>query len=235
MMPEASLVEIRGFAIEDLLGPLNEVERKFAPEKLFVAGDEGLLKSGRRVSIVGSRRATSDAIRRTRKLTRILVARGVTIVSGLAEGVDTAAHCAAIGCGGRTVAVLGTPVDRAYPKSNSELHREIVDSHVAVSQFPRGTPVRPRNFPLRNRTMALISDATVIVAAGERSGTIHQGWEALRLGRDLLLLESLAQSNIAWVRELTDYGAEVLGDSNLDYWLDSLPERAAVDAAELAL
>ena len=83
--------------------------------------------------------------------------------------------------------------------------------------------------------MALISDATVIVAAGERSGTIHQGWEALRLGRDLLLLESLAQSNIAWVRELTDYGAEVLGDTNLDYWLDSLPERAAVDAAELAL
>lgn len=234
-MTEASLVEVQGFAIEDLLGPLNEVERKFAPERLFVAGDEGLLKSGRRVSIVGSRRATSDAIRRTRKLTRILVARGVTIVSGLAEGVDTGAHRAAIECGGRTVAVLGTPADRAYPKSNSELHREIVDSHVAVSQFPRGTPVRPRNFPLRNRTMALISDATVIVAAGERSGTIHQGREALRLGRDLLLLESLARSNIAWVRELADCGAEVLRDSNLDYWLDSLPERAAVDAAELAL
>ena len=234
-MLESSPFEVREFAVQDLLGPLNEVERKFAPERLFVAGNEGLLMSGRRVSIVGSRRATPDAIRRTRRLARILVSRGVTIASGLAEGIDTAAHTAAIECGGRTVAVLGTPVDRAYPKANSDLHREIVASHVAVSQFPPGAPVRPRNFPLRNRTMALLSDATVIVAAGEKSGTVHQGWEALRLGRDLLLLESLARSNIGWVGELADYGAEVLGDDNLEYWLDSLPERSPVDVAELAL
>ena len=81
--------------------------------------------------------------------------------------------------------------------------------------------------------MALISDATVIVAAGERSGTEHQGWEALRLGRDLLLLESLANRGFAWTDKLLSYGAAVLNDKNLRKWLDSLPERVVFDEAEL--
>jgi len=81
--------------------------------------------------------------------------------------------------------------------------------------------------------MALILDATVIVAEGGRSGTAHQGWEALRLGRDLLLLESLANSGFAWTEELLRHGAEVLSDKNLDAWQDSLPERVVFDEAEL--
>lgn len=161
------------------------------------------------------------------------MARKIVVVSGLAEGIDTAAHRAAIECGGRTIAVLGTAVNVVYPRCNRVLQQEIAMEHAAVSQFPVGSPTRRHNFPMRNRTMALISDATVIVAAGERSGTVHQGWEALRLGRDLLLLESLVQRGISWTRDLMDYGADVLSDDNFERWLDSLPEQGVLDEAEL--
>ena len=230
-MHGASTLDVREFRPWDLLGPLNEVENKFAPRVLYVAGDESLLRSGRRVSVVGSRAATWNATRRTRKLVRALVDRNVAVVSGLAAGVDTTAHSAAIEFGGRTIAVLGTAVDKAYPSSNTDLHRVIAASHVAVSQFPAGSPPRRHHFPMRNRTMALISDATVIVAAGNRSGTVHQAWEALRLGRDLLLLESLARRAYPWTEDLLKYGAEVLSDANLQRWLDSLPERVVFDEA----
>ena len=221
------------FAPAELLGPLNEVERKFAPEFLYVVGDDQLLTAGRRVSVVGSRAASLDATKRTRKLVKALVSENVTVVSGLAAGIDTVAHSAAIEFGGRTIAVLGTGVDRAYPSSNTGLHREIAKFHAAVSQFPLGSPPLRHHFPHRNKTMALISDATVIVAAGERSGTVHQAWESLRLGRDLLLLESLASRRFTWTEELLRYGAEVLSDENLKTWLDSLRERVIFDEAEL--
>ena len=232
-MHGADPFEVQEFAPQDLLGPLNEVERKFAPERLYVIGDDSLLRSGRRVSVVGSRAASLDAARRARKLVKALVSRNVAVVSGLAAGIDTAAHSAAIEQGGRTIAVLGTAADKAYPGANRGLHRVIASSHAVVSQFPAGSQPLRRHFPMRNRTMALISDATVIVAAGESSGTAHQGWEALRLGRDLLLLESLADSGFAWTEELLRYGADVLSDENLEPWLDSLPERVVFDEAEL--
>lgn len=164
---------------------------------------------------------------------KALVSREVAVVSGLAAGIDTVAHSAAIEFGGRTIAVLGTGADKAYPSANRVLHQAIASSHAVVSQFPAGASARRHHFPMRNRTMAMISDATVIVAAGERSGTEHQGWEALRLGRDLLLLESLANSGFAWTNRLLSYGAGVLSDKNLKPWLDSLPERVVFDDAEL--
>ena len=234
-MNRGDLFDINEFTPEDLLGSLDEVERKFAPKLLFVAGDDKLLRSGRRVSVVGSRAASQDAKKRTRKLVKALVSNDVTVVSGLAAGIDTTAHSTAIKFGGRTIAVLGTGVDRAYPRSNTGLHREIANSQTAVSQFPLGASPLRHHFPLRNRTMALISDATVIVDAGERSGTAHQAWEALRLGRDLLLLESLANRQFDWTEELLSYGAQVLNDENLEAWLDWLPERVVFDEAELVL
>ena len=82
--------------------------------------------------------------------------------------------------------------------------------------------------------MALLSDATVVVTGGERSGTVHQGWEALRLGRDLMLLESLAASGFSWTQDLLRYGAEILDDMNLNAWLDALPERVIFDEYDLA-
>lgn len=224
---------VRDLAPQDLLGPLSECERRHAPDVLYVAGDAELLRTGRRVSIIGSRQASANGIKRARKLAKALVARDITVVSGLASGIDTAAHSAAMEHGGRTVAVLGTPLDVVYPKTNKALLREIVASHVAVSQFPSGTPTRRHHFPMRNRTMALLSDATVIVAAGERSGTVHQGREALRLGRDLLVTASLAAKGLAWVAALCSRGAEVLTDQSLEAWLDALRERVRVDEPDV--
>lgn len=224
---------VRDLAPQDLLGPLSECERRHAPDVLYVAGDAELLQTGRRVSIIGSRQASANGIKRARKLAKALVARDITVVSGLASGIDAAAHSAAMEHGGRTVAVLGTPLDVVYPKANKALLREIVASHVAVSQFPSGTPTRRHHFPMRNRTMALLSDATVIVAAGERSGTVHQGREALRLGRDLLVTASLAAKGLAWVAALCSRGAEVLTDQSLEAWLDALRERVRVDEPDV--
>ncbi len=220
---------------EDLLGPLNEVERKNAPRTLFVAGDQGLARRGPRVSIVGSRRASADGLERAAALARMLAGRGVVVVSGLAEEIDTAAHESAIASGGRTVAVLGTPLDRCYPAQNRLLQGRIMREHLAVSQFPTGWPSRRENFPQRNRTMALLSDATVIVEAGEGSGSLHQGWEALRLGRLLLLMEPiLRRTDLKWPSEMRRYGAQVLSSSTWEQLVDSLPQGNRDEAAELA-
>ena len=116
-----TLCTVGEFPPDELLGPLNEAEQQHAPDVLYLAGNDEYLRAGQRVSIVGSRRASPDSIRRARKLARALVERNITVVSGLAAGIDTAAHSAAIEFGGRTVAVLGTPVDQAYPKSNERL------------------------------------------------------------------------------------------------------------------
>lgn len=211
---------------EALIGPLNEVEKKHAPARLFTAGRIELLRDGLRISVVGSRDATTEGLARARALSEALVSRGVVVVSGLAEGIDTQAHQAAINAGGATIAVLGTPLDVCFPKQNQELLDRIIQSHLAVSQFPVGFPPQKKNFPMRNRTMALLSDATIIVEAGEGSGTIHQGWEALRLGRPLFLLESLTKrTDLAWPAEMQQYGAEVLTKERLPVVLDNLPGR----------
>ncbi len=211
---------------EALLGSLNEVERKHAPRLLFTAGKIELLQRGIRVSVVGSRNASPEGVARTRAITEILVTHSVIVVSGLAAGIDTVAHTTAIRSGGSTLAVLGTPLDSCFPASNRDLLDQIVANHLAVSQFAIGTPPSKRNFPIRNRTMALLSDATIIVEAGEGSGTIHQGWEALRLGRPLFLLESLSRrEDLSWPAEMLRYGAETLTRTNLPHVLANLPER----------
>ena len=92
------------------------------------------------------------------------------VVSGLAEGIDTAAHQATLEAGGRTIAVLGTPLDQVYPKRNAALQHQLMREHLCVSQFPVGSPIHRRNCPLRNHTMALLADATVIIEATDTSG-----------------------------------------------------------------
>ncbi len=215
---------------EELLGPLNEVERKHAPEQLYVAGDTTLLQQGARVSIVGSRKASSDGVARAKKLARLLIERGITVVSGLAEGIDTAAHTAALDAGGRTVAVIGTPLDKVYPRQNAKLQEQLMRDQLVISQFPVGSATQRKNFPLRNRTMALISDATAIMEASDTSGSLSQGWEAIRLGRGLFIAKSLAENKaLRWPEELMHYGARILSDQTLDELFDFLPSRSAVE------
>jgi DNA processing protein len=215
----------RGFTVPELLGPQSEVERKHAPERLFAAGDLELIRRSTRVSVIGARKPTPAGLHRARQLAIELAREGVIVVSGLAEGIDTAAHDGVLAAGGRTIAVLGTPLDVCYPRQNRELQRRIMTEHLALSPFAPGSSVARRNFPYRNRVMALISDATVIVEAGDTSGALAQGWEAIRLGRPLFILEeSLAEApDLTWPGKMLRYGARVMSIRPL---LDLLPVRA---------
>ena len=181
---------------DKLLGTLNDVERKYAPDVLYTAGDTRLLQKSPRISVVGSREASQNGVQQARLIAEAIIEHGGVVVSGLAKGIDTAAHQAAIEVGGNTIAVLGTPLEDFYPRENQPLQQRIMREHLAVSQFAhragRGA------FPMRNRTMALISHATLIVEAGETSGTKHQGWEAIRLGRMILLPEALITAPFDW-------------------------------------
>lgn len=229
-------VEHSAVSIEDLIGPLNDVERKNAPKELFFAGDLGLLDAGPRVSIVGSRRASVRGLKNARGLAAWLVRRGAIVVSGLADGIDTAAHQGAIDADGRTIGVIGSPIDTFYPARNRALQKALLREHLVLSQFAPGTPVQPKNFPIRNRTMALISHATIIVEASEKSGSLHQGWEALRLGRPLFVLERLINdATLTWPWELVHYGALSLSPDSLEVISEYLPEHGRVDLASLDL
>lgn len=199
---------------DTLLGrPLNDIEVKFAPKNLFLAGPIETPLPKPRVSIVGSRKASAEGLASAGKIARLLVAQGVVIVSGLADGIDTSAHKATISAGGRTIAVLGTPLDKEYPAKNFDLLQEIKRNHLAISQFPVGHLTTRKDFVLRNRTMALISDATIIVKAGESSGSLHQGWEALRLGRSLFIWTSIVNDHrLTWPAKMLEYGAMELVD-----------------------
>lgn len=225
-------------SITELFGPLNEIEKKYAPPELWTCGDRTLLRPRLgRVAIVGSRKASREGIGRARQLARLLAEQGVVVVSGLAEGIDTAAHSAAIDAGGRTIAVLGTPLDRVYPQKNAGLQQEIMRSHLCLSQFPTGSAVQRHNFPIRNRMMALISHVTVIMEAQDNSGSLNQGWEALRLGRSLFIAKSVADNpRVTWPQKFINYGATVLLDSELDELMETLPPVVLHDAnAELPL
>ncbi len=216
---------------EELLGPLNEVEAKHAPKQLFAAGDTAMLRHSARVAIVGSRKASPEGLRRARRLSTLLSKRGVVVVSGLAEGIDTAAHAAAVEVAGRTVAVLGTPLDNVYPKSNAALQSRLMAEHLVLSQFPVGMPTQKGHFPIRNRTMALISDATVIIEASETSGSLSQGWEALRLGRPLFIAQSIIDDpTLTWSAKMLGYGALILSDSTLEELFDLLPDRSLAES-----
>ena len=126
--------------------------------------------------------------------------------------------------GGNTITVLGTPLSKAYPRDNAPLLETIKKNHLAISQFPEGYPSMPKNFPIRNRTMALISDATIIIEAGQKSGTRHQGWEALRLGREVYILDNVANDpDINWAQEMMEYGAQSLSRDDIDNVLMDIP------------
>ena len=226
-----NIQNVQEYKPEVLFSAITEIEEKHKPEQLYALGNIDLLTSAPKVSVVGSRNVSEEGMRRARSLSKSLVDNGLTVVSGMALGVDTVAHKTAIECGGNTIAVLGTPLDNPYPKQNTPLFELIARDHLVISQFPSGYPSQPKNFPIRNRTMALISDATIIIEAGEKSGTRHQGWEALRLGRLLFLLENVANDpKLTWPAEMIKYGAQVLTRDNLDQLVEHLPQfNARVD------
>jgi DNA processing protein len=155
------------------------------PAVLHVAGDlEHFLgiATGEPVAVVGTRRPSAYGLDMARALGRSLAAAGVTVVSGMAQGIDASAHEGALTPGGATVAVLAGSADRAYPSSRRALHRRIVAAGAVVSELPPGASVRRWMFPGRNRIIAGLSAMTVVVEAGERSGALLTASWASRLG-----------------------------------------------------
>jgi DNA processing protein len=220
--------DISTFASSALLGrALNDIELKNAPDKLYVAGPMQLPLPHPRVAMVGSREANAQGLADAESIAKSLIQDDVVIVSGLARGIDSAAHKTAINSGGHTIAVLGTPLDKSYPHENAQLQSEIIKHHLAISQFEVGSVVSPSNFVRRNLMMALIADASVIVQAGEGSGSLSQGYETLRLGRPLFIWKSLFDSaSLSWPREMAKYGAMRLADPK--ELLENLPSKKKV-------
>jgi DNA processing protein len=164
---------------------------------VFCVGNQGLVRK-KSVSIVGSRKVSEPGAKRARQLARDLVKHNVVVVSGLAYGVDINAHMSAIEHSGSTIAVIGTPVDKAYPVAHAAWQEQIYRDHLLVSPFVVGSPTYPSNFPERNKIMAALSDATCIVEAGDSSGSLHQARECIALGRWLFILKSVLSSDVKW-------------------------------------
>lgn len=154
------------------------------PPLLFLRGRLELLGGGG-VAVVGARRATGRSRDVAARLGAALGRAGVSVVSGLARGVDAAAHRGALDGGGVTVAVLGCGAERAYPRSQERLFRRILREGLVVSEFAPGTPPLPHHFPRRNRILAALSRAVVVVEAGRRSGALITVDHALDLGLDV--------------------------------------------------
>ncbi len=166
------------------------------------------------VSVVGTRKPTKEGIERTKRLVKELVKGGYTIFSGLAAGIDTIAHETAIAEGGKTVAVIGTPLSHRYPKENENLQKKIASEFLLISQVPviryeqNGPDFNRFYFPERNKTMSALSEATIIVEAGETSGTLIQAKAALRQGRRVFILNSnFENSKLTWPAKLEAAGA----------------------------
>ena len=155
------------------------------PRTLYVRGARLELLDGPAVAIVGARSCSSYGAQAARTLARELTAAGVAVVSGMARGIDAEAHRGALEAGGTTIAVLGCGIDRDYPARHAELARRIVENGLIVSEYPPGTEPAPWRFPARNRIVAALARAAVIVEARERSGALITTDFALELGRDV--------------------------------------------------
>jgi DNA processing protein len=186
---EADLARIAAAGVEVLLqddprfpAPLKQIP--YPPPFLFFRGSL-LPEDQRAVAVVGTRGASYYGLKAARRLAGALATRGVTVVSGLARGIDTAAHQGALENGGRTLAVLGCGLDTVYPPENRPLYDSIPESGALISEFPLGTHPEARNFPIRNRIISGLALGVVVVEAGIKSGTGITVQYALDQGREV--------------------------------------------------
>ena len=192
---------MRLFTVLDREYPENLRAVHDRPPLVFVAG---VLepRDARAVAVIGTRTASRQGLARTRAIAAHLVQAGYTVASGLAAGIDTAAHTAALARGGRTVAVIGTGLLRCYPPQNRHLQRRIASDCAVVSQFWPHSPPSRRSFPMRNALMSGLTLGTVVTEASHTSGSRIQARLALAHGRPVFLHESLLEQR--WAREFAE-------------------------------
>ncbi|WP_418789020.1 DNA-processing protein DprA [Paenibacillus lutimineralis] len=194
--------------------PLLMKETVRPPWVLYTIGDMKLL-SALSVAIVGTRIPTAYGRKVAAGLTKGLCDRGITVVSGMARGIDGVCHEAALNCGGRTIAVLGTAIDIAYPPEHNSLYRRIAESGLIISEYPIGMKGHPGMFPQRNRIIAGISRGTVVVEADARSGSLITADAALEEDRDVFAVPGpITSPKSRGTLELLKQGAKMVTDVN---------------------
>ncbi|MGX4712732.1 DNA-processing protein DprA [Streptococcus cristatus] len=182
-----------------------------APRFLYIRGRKSLLYETRKVSLVGARNASDRAKYNTTRLAQKLGKNGITVISGLAKGIDVTAHRAVLDLGLNTIAVIGTHLNQYYPSENKAVQLQIEKQGLVVSQFSPAAKTQRWFFPMRNRVMSALSLATVVMEAGETSGSLIQADYALQQGRLVLLPESaLKNESISWPEKLVKKGAKVM-------------------------
>ena len=183
------------------------------PLVLFAQENIELLKRKNFLSVVGSRKYTSYGESAIKEFIKPIAEKNITIISGLALGIDALAHIESINTIGSTIAVLGSPLNKIYPYQNLELAQEIREKGLLISEFPIGSEIAKENFPMRNRIIAGMSSATLIIEAQERSGALITGNFALYENRELLVIPgSIFQNNCQGTNNLIKEGARLVND-----------------------
>ncbi len=179
---EAKGIEVVTFC--DDAYPEKLKEPGYSPPVIYTMGNLGMVDSFAG-AVVGSRKPSSLGLEFTERVVEDLVGVGIPIISGMAVGIDQAAHRAALAAGGKTVAVLGTGLDVTYPSGSEKLMEQIVREGCVISQFPPGTPPKKHHFPMRNRIIAALSDFVCVMEAAEKSGSLITARNALDFGREV--------------------------------------------------
>jgi DNA processing protein len=183
------------------------------PPFVFARGD--LRTDDVAVSVVGSRDATEQGVKMATSVAQALVGEGISVISGLATGIDTAAHQATLEAGGRPVGIIGTGIRLQYPAANRGLHRQVAERGLLLSQFWPDAPPQKHTFPMRNATMSGYGVATVVIQAGEHSGARIQARMAVEHGRPVILTD-LVLNSTAWAKELRDRPGVQIATSTQD-------------------
>lgn len=219
---------LRMVSVLDPAYPSRLLDIRETPPFLFVKGS--LLPDDPGMSVVGSRRASARGHEIAEVAAGLLVDKGLTVIAGLAAGIDTTAHRTALAGGGRTVALIGTGITRYYPAENRALQDEIASRGLVLSQFWPDAPPTRQSFPIRNTAMSGYGMGTIVIEAGETSGTRIQARVAVEHGRPVILTDMVAEGT-KWGRELVDRpGVHVVsGAADLDRTIDVvLDEQAAL-------
>lgn len=207
---------------KDELYPRNLLNIYDRPPYIYVRGN--LSKDDVNIALVGSRQASTYGKYTTERISRELAMRGVTVVSGMARGIDSAAHRGALSARGRTIAVIGTGLDVIYPPENKKLFEEIIHNGAVISEYPMGTPPLPNHFPARNRIISGISYGVVIVEAAEKSGALITARMAMEQGREVFAVPgSIDSAGSRGTNKLIKQGAKLIENTD-DILEEILPQ-----------